>query len=50
MRVAVDEEIQRILYFMREMGMVCARGEQAELGKEVTSSFTSYLDKYSSLK
>jgi hypothetical protein len=50
MRASVDEEIQRILYFMREMGMVCARGQQAELGKEVTSSFTSYLDRYSSLK
>jgi len=50
MRASVDDEIQRILYFMREMGMVCARGQQAELGKEVTSSFTSYLDRYSSLK
>ena len=50
MRVSVDEEIQRLLYFMREMGTVCARGQQAELGKEVTSSFTSYLDRYSSLK
>ena len=50
MRVSVDEEIQRLLYFMREMGSVCAKGQQAELGKEVTSSFTSYLDRYSSLK
>jgi len=50
MRLVADEEIQRILYFMREMGLVCARGEQAELGKEVTSSFSSYLDRYSSLK
>jgi len=50
MRVAVDEEIQRLLYFMREMGMVCARGQQAELGKEVTNSFEVYLNKYSSLK
>jgi hypothetical protein len=50
MRASVDEEIQRILYFMREMGNVCNRGNQAELGKEVTNSFTSYLDKYSSLK
>jgi len=50
MRVSVDDEIQRLLYFMREMGMVCTRGQQAELGKEVTSSFTSYLDRYSSLK
>jgi hypothetical protein len=50
MRASVDEEIQRILYFMREMGNVCNRGNQAELGKEVASSFTSYLDRYSSLK
>ncbi len=50
MRASVDEEIQRILYFMREMGNVCTRGNQAELAKEVTSSFTSYLDRYSSLK
>lgn len=50
MRASVDEEIQRILYFMREIGNVCNRGNQAELGKEVTSSFTSYLDRYSSLK
>lgn len=50
MRVSVDEEIQRILYFMREMGAVCARGEQAELGKDVTTAFNSYLNKYSSLK
>ncbi|BBE17782.1 membrane protein [Aquipluma nitroreducens] len=50
MRASVDEEIQRILYFMREMGNVCNRGDQPELGKEVASSFTSYLDRYSSLK
>ncbi|MDD2304192.1 MAG: DUF2723 domain-containing protein [Prolixibacteraceae bacterium] len=50
MRASVDEEIQRILYFMREMGNVCNRGNQPELGKEVASSFTSYLDRYSSLK
>ncbi len=50
MRASVDDEIQRILYFMREMGNVCTRGNQAELSKEVTSSFTSYLDRYSSFK
>jgi len=50
MRASVDDEIQRILYFMREMGMVCARGQQAELGKEVTSSFEGYLNRYSSFK
>ena len=50
MRASVDEEIQRLLYFMREMGMVCARGQQAELGKEVSTTFNNYLNKYSSLK
>ncbi len=50
MRASVDEEIQRILYFMREIGNVCNRGNQPELGKEVASSFTGYLDRYSSLK
>lgn len=50
MRVSVDEDIQRILYFMREMGAVCARSQQAELGKEVTTSFNNYLNRYSSLK
>jgi tetratricopeptide (TPR) repeat protein len=50
MRASVDEDIQRILYFMREMGAVCARGQQAELGKEVTTAFNNYLNRYSSLK
>jgi len=50
MRASVDDEIQRILYFMREMSNVCARGQQAELGKEVTTSFEGYLNRYSSLK
>jgi len=50
MRNSVDEEIQRILYFMREMSMICTRNNQAELLKEVSTSFNSYLDRYSSLK
>ncbi len=50
MRASVDEDIQRILYFMREMGAVCARGKQADLGKEVTTAFNNYLNRYSSLK
>jgi tetratricopeptide (TPR) repeat protein len=50
MRASVDEDIQRILYFMREMGAVCARGKQADLGKEVTTVFNNYLNRYSSLK
>jgi len=50
MRASVDDEIQRILYFMREMGALCARQQQADLGKEVTTSFEGYLNRYSSLK
>ena len=50
MRASVDDEIQRILYFMREMGALCARQQQADLGKEVTTAFEGYLNRYSSLK
>lgn len=50
MRSSVDEEIQRILYFMREMSMICTRNNQPELLKEVSTSFNSYLERYSSLK
>lgn len=50
MRNSVDEEIQRILYFMREMGNICSRNKQDELFKELTSSFNSYLERYSSFK
>ncbi|HZL10410.1 MAG TPA: DUF2723 domain-containing protein [Prolixibacteraceae bacterium] len=50
MRNSVDDEIQRILYFMREMTMICTRNNQPELLKEVSTSFNSYLERYSSLK
>jgi len=50
MRSSVDEEIQRSLYFMREISQVCTRNDQPELLKEVTSAFNSYLERYSSLK
>ncbi len=50
MRRSVDEEIQRCLYFMREMTMICTRNNQPEFAKEITSSFNSYLERYSSLK
>jgi hypothetical protein len=50
MRNSVDEEIQRILYFMREMTMICTRNNQSELLKEVSTSFNSYVERYSSLK
>lgn len=50
LRNSVDEEIQRNLYFMREMSMIATRHNQPELLKEVSTSFNSYLDRYSSLK
>lgn len=50
LRNSVDEEIQRNLYFMREMSMIATRHNQPELLKEVSASFNTYLDRYSSLK
>ena len=50
MRNSVDDDIQRCLYFMREMTMICTRNNQPELLKEVSASFDSYLERYSSLK
>jgi hypothetical protein len=50
MRNSVDEDIQRILYFMREMTMISSRHNQTELAKEISESFNKYLDTYSSLK
>jgi len=46
-RMSVDEDMQRILYFMREMGMITAKYEQTELAKEITDTFNSYLNQYS---
>lgn len=50
MRNSVDEEMQRHLYFMREMSMICTRNNQPELLKEVSTAFNSYFERYSSLK
>jgi len=49
-RSSVDEDIQRCLYFMREITMICTKNNQPELGREVSSAFESYLSRYSSLK
>jgi hypothetical protein len=49
MRKSVDEDIQRILYFMREMTMICTRNHQPELLKEISTSFSSYVERYNSL-
>ncbi len=50
MRNSVDDEIQRILYFMREMSMISSRNDQPELLKEVSTSFNNYIERYGSLK
>jgi len=50
MRNSVDDEIQRSLYFMREITMICTRNNQPVLLKEVSTSFNSYLERYSSFK
>ena len=50
MRNSVDNEIQRILYFMREMSMISSRNDQPELLKEVSASFNNYIERYGSLK
>lgn len=50
LRNSVDNDIQRNLYFMREISMICTRNNQPELLKEVSTSFNSYVERYSSLK
>ena len=50
MRNLVDNDIQRILYLMREMSMICTRNNQPELLKEVSTAFNSYVERYGSLK
>lgn len=44
----VDEEIQRVLYFMREMNTVCKKNGQEELANEILEGFNKYLKQYSS--
>jgi hypothetical protein len=49
-RNTVDEDIQRSLYFMREISMICTQNKQPELLNEVSATFNSYFERYSSLK
>ena len=44
---SVDEEIQRILYFMREMSMITSQHQELELSKEIAEKFNEYLELYS---
>lgn len=50
MRNSVDDDIQRDLYFLREMTMICTRNNQTELQKVVSDKFNNYFERYSSLK
>lgn len=50
MRASVDDDIQRDLYFLREMTMICTRNNQTELQKVVSDKFNNYFERYSSLK
>jgi len=45
--VSVDDEIQRILYFLREMSVIATKYEEAGLAKEVNAEFEKYLKIYS---
>ncbi len=46
---SVDEEIQRLLYFMREMGMITNQYKQDDLAEEITQKFNKYFELYSSV-
>nr|MBD3621908.1 tetratricopeptide repeat protein [Sunxiuqinia sp.] len=45
--VSIDEEIQRIMYFLREMSVITNQYELEDLSKEITASFNSYFQAYS---
>ena len=46
---SIDEEIQRIMYFIREMGMITSRYKLDDFSKEITESFNGYFQAYSTL-
>ncbi len=46
---STEEEVQRILYFMREMTTICNENGQEDLAKEIMEGFNKYLQSYSSL-
>ncbi|PTN10616.1 DUF2723 domain-containing protein [Mangrovibacterium marinum] len=47
-QASVDEEMQRILYFLREMGMTAEKYKQDALAREITDQFNDFLGRYSS--
>lgn len=46
---STEEEVQRILYFMREMTTICSEKGQEDLATEIMEGFNKYLQSYSSL-
>ena len=44
----VDDDIQRALYFIREMNTICVQNGQEGLAKEIQDGFTKYMKLYSS--
>ena len=47
--VSVDEEIQRIMYFLREMSLITNEYKLEDFSKEITASFNNYFQAYSTL-
>lgn len=46
---SIDEEIQRIMYFLREMSVITSNYKLEDFSKEITESFNTYFQAYSSL-
>ncbi len=46
-RISVEDDIERLLYFMREMGSIADKYGQKDLAKEISGSFDKYLKRYS---
>lgn len=42
----VDEEMQRILYFLRDLAMIADKHQQSDLALAITDKFNSYLGMY----
>ena len=44
---SIDEEMQRSMYFIRELGMISSKYKLNDLSKEISESFNSYVKTYS---
>ncbi|WP_321289715.1 DUF2723 domain-containing protein [uncultured Sunxiuqinia sp.] len=47
--VSVDEEVQRLMYFMREMAVTASKYKLDDFSKEISDSFNSYYQSYTTL-